>query len=166
MKIISGGQTGVDQAVLKAGLLLGYQIGGWCPPGRTCEDGKIPSDYPLLETPNDRSAKAPDIPGSQRTENNVRDADATLVLQPSRLETDKGTAWTIACAQAYKKHYLVVDPYDPDAIRQVKKWLQLLKVEIINIAGPRESIVPGINQQACNLLLKVFSTNKELEITN
>lgn len=33
-KIVSGGQTGVDQAALRAAMELDFRIGGWCPPGR------------------------------------------------------------------------------------------------------------------------------------
>jgi hypothetical protein len=40
MKIISGGQTGVDQAALGAALHCGLEIGGWCPFGKTSESGE------------------------------------------------------------------------------------------------------------------------------
>ncbi|MEY2585055.1 MAG: hypothetical protein QOD80_1081, partial [Verrucomicrobiota bacterium] len=46
-KVISGGQTGVDQAALRAARDSGLEIGGWCPPGRVCEDGVIPAEFPL-----------------------------------------------------------------------------------------------------------------------
>ena len=42
MKIVSGGQTGVDRAALDAGLASGIPVGGWCPAGRRAEDGMIP----------------------------------------------------------------------------------------------------------------------------
>lgn len=35
--IVSGGQTGVDQAALRAARALGLPRGGWCPPGRAYE---------------------------------------------------------------------------------------------------------------------------------
>ena len=38
-KVISGGQTGVDQAALRAAQKLGLKCDGWCPPGRECESG-------------------------------------------------------------------------------------------------------------------------------
>lgn len=31
MKIVSGGQTGIDQGALEAALALGFEIGGWAP---------------------------------------------------------------------------------------------------------------------------------------
>jgi|GEM_PF-5315903 len=47
-KIISGGQTGVDQAALSLAREFGFEIGGWCPPNRLCENGTIPDDFPLI----------------------------------------------------------------------------------------------------------------------
>ena len=41
LKIISGGQTGVDRAVLAVGLVLGLPVGGGCPQGRRAEDGRV-----------------------------------------------------------------------------------------------------------------------------
>ena len=49
LKIISGGQTGVDRAALDAALQTGNECGGWCPEGRLAEDETIPLLYPLLE---------------------------------------------------------------------------------------------------------------------
>ncbi|MEO1088507.1 MAG: putative molybdenum carrier protein, partial [Acidobacteriota bacterium] len=76
--VISGGQTGVDRAALRAARRQGLEIGGWCPPGRVSEDGMIPVSLSLRETPRDRSQWAPDVPRSLRTEWNVRDAGVVL----------------------------------------------------------------------------------------
>ena len=70
LKIISGGQTGVDRAALDVGLTLGLPVGGWCPKDRRAEDGRIPDRYPLVETP-ERNYQA-------RTRRNVEDSDGTL----------------------------------------------------------------------------------------
>jgi hypothetical protein len=64
-KLVSGGQTGVDRAALDVALELGIPCGGWCPRGRTAEDGTIPDRYPLTETPSGGYC--------QRTQWNVRD---------------------------------------------------------------------------------------------
>ena len=50
MKIISGGQTGVDRGALDAAIALGIPHGGWCPRGRRAEDGRIPDRYEVSET--------------------------------------------------------------------------------------------------------------------
>ncbi len=49
-KIISGGQTGIDRAVLDVALEFGIPCGGWCPNGRKAEDGPMDPRYPLKET--------------------------------------------------------------------------------------------------------------------
>ena len=49
LKIVSGGQTGVDQGALAAALATGTACGGWCPEGRRSEEGPIPAIYPVAE---------------------------------------------------------------------------------------------------------------------
>ncbi|MFG0289998.1 MAG: putative molybdenum carrier protein, partial [Rhodopirellula sp. JB044] len=71
-KIVSGGQTGVDRGALDSAMDLGIDHGGWCPAGRLAEDGRVPSEYRLDEL---SSRFYPD-----RTEQNVIDSDATLLL--------------------------------------------------------------------------------------
>ena len=46
-KIISGGQTGADQAALDAAIKLGIAHGGWIPKGRLTEKGTLPNKYQL-----------------------------------------------------------------------------------------------------------------------
>ena len=81
---MSGGQTGVDQAALRAAIALGcFNSMVGVHPGRICEDGVIPAEFPLRETPFERSEGAPGIPRSLRTEWNVRDSDGVLILTKS-----------------------------------------------------------------------------------
>lgn len=158
-KIVSGGQTGVDQAALRAAQKKGLACGGWCPPGRVCEAGMIPESFPLKETPEDHSPLAPKIPRSQRTEWNVRDSDGTLILQPRRLELhDPGTMWTGQCAARYGRPLLVCDPTDPLAPDLIRQWLTALPIRTLNVAGPSEGTFPGIGDQAYALLTRVFLT--------
>jgi hypothetical protein len=154
-KIVSGGQTGVDQAALRAAKACGLPVGGWCPPGRLCESGIIPPEFALQGTPGDRSAEAPQVPRSQRSEWNVRDSDATLVLRPSE-QSDLGTEWAVRCAVRYGRPLLDVDPADPAAVKKITKWIRRLPVQILNVAGPSESEVPGIGDQVYSLLIEVF----------
>jgi len=156
-RIVSGGQTGVDQAALRAAQTCGLECGGWCPPGRLCESGPIPDVFPLVETPVECSPQAPDIPRSQRTEWNVRDSDATLVLRPKICDKqDPGTNWAIRCASHYGRPLLICDPADPPAPAIITQWLREREVRTLNIAGPSESTCPGIGDQSYALLLGVF----------
>ena len=158
-RVVSGGQTGVDQAALRAAQDCGLETGGWCPPGRACEAGVIPARYALQETPQERSADAPDVPRSLRAEWNVRDADATLILRSTAPDPDdRGTAWTARCAARYGRPVLECDPFDPAATERIVAWLSPLRVRTLNVAGPSESRHPGIGGQVHRVLSAAFAS--------
>ncbi|NNG17514.1 MAG: hypothetical protein HKM89_13645 [Gemmatimonadales bacterium] len=148
-QVISGGQTGVDRAALEVAEELGLGSGGWCPAGRLAEDGTIPEHYPLRETPTSEY--------EERTEWNVRDSDGTLILtigQPSG-----GTAHTIECAQAAAKPYFVLDLDAEAGAHVVREWLERNRIRTLNVAGPRESKAPGIEQRAARYLLELLAAD-------
>jgi hypothetical protein len=145
-RVVSGGQTGVDRAALDAALRTGIACGGWCPKGRLAEDGSIDGRYPLRETPSAAFA--------QRTEWNVRDSDATLLLSPWPLEG--GTALTAALAQRFEKPCLVVDPGEENALETAASWLEQKSPEILNVAGPRASRWPEGYAVSVAFLLMLF----------
>jgi putative molybdenum carrier protein len=146
LKIVSGGQTGVDRAALDAALALGLPCGGWCPRGRRAEDGRVPARYPLVETP---TARYP-----QRTEWNVRDSDGTLVLHAGRPRG--GTALTLRLLGRQRKPVLRVDlDQDPDP-RALTDWVVSEGIRILNVAGPRESECPGVGRRAKQFLEKAL----------
>jgi hypothetical protein len=133
LRIVSGGQTGVDRAALDAAMLLGLDTGGWCPRDRRSEDGPIDSRYPLRETP--------DLAYAQRTEWNVRDSDATLIL--CRGEPRGGTARTADLARRYGRPLLVVDLDAGAGPGPALDWLHAHAIRVLNVAGPRESDARG-----------------------
>lgn len=151
-KVVSGGQTGVDRAALDVALELGLACGGWCPQGRRAEDGPLDARYPLTETPW--------WGYPQRTEWNVRDADGTLVL--TLAEADRGTALTIELAVRHGRPCLVVDlGNDPDPAL-ARSWADENGVQILNVAGPRESSNPGAYARASSFLRALFSRGTPL----
>lgn len=127
----------MDRAALDTALELGIAIGGWSPKGRKSEDGVIPDKYPLTETPKPYSL--------QRTEWNIRDSDATLILNMGDLEG--GTKRTLELAHELGKPVLVVQLDQTYSIETVRSWLSKNKIESLNIAGPRSSKQPHIYVQ-------------------
>lgn len=145
--IISGGQTGVDRAALDLAIEMGIPHGGWCPRGRLAEDGPIPSRYQLQET---ESAEY-----WVRTERNVLDSDATLIL--CRGKPSGGTDLTIRLAQKRRRPCLAVDLAAKPSAQEVHRWLESNEVAVLNVAGPRESQNPGIGRQSAVFLREVLA---------
>ena len=146
MKIISGGQTGVDRGALDAAIALDIPHGGWCPHGRLAEDGRIPDRYLLRETDSSEYFI--------RTERNVLDSDATLIL--CRGQISGGTELTLRLAERHRRTVLVVDlESSPDPI-DVCRWLEEHHVKVLNVAGPRESQSPGIGAAAEEFLRRLL----------
>ena len=148
MILLSGGQTGVDRAALDFAMDNKIVCGGWCPRDRIAEDGVIPSKYPLKEA----AAKF----YSWRTELNVRDSDGTLVIYSGTI--GNGTDLTVKMAQKMDKPLIIInlDNIEITLEEKINKWLAENNVEILNIAGPRESTTPGIYKKAYLLLEKLF----------
>ena len=149
-RIVSGGQTGVDRGALDAALQLGIPHGGWCPQGRIAEDGTIPARYQLRET---ASAEY-----RIRTEQNVLDSDGTLILYRGQLQGGTELTYRLACKHA-KPHLLVdlLDSTDPQSTRQ---WLAENGIQVLNVAGPRESSAPGILEETRDFLQRCLAPSR------
>ncbi len=144
-RVVSGGQTGVDRAALDAAREAGIEIGGWCPRGRRAEDGRIPIQYPLVETPSDDY--------DRRTRLNVRDSDATLILVVDRPRG--GTALTKTVAEALGRPYHVARLRDgPEPARA---WLAAVRPTTLNVAGPRAGEHPQLYARARLFLDLLFA---------
>jgi len=153
IKVISGGQTGVDRAALDAAMDVGFDVGGWCPRGRKALDGVIPTKYPLKET---KGASY-----QTRTKWNVRDSDATLIL--SLGEPSGGTALTIKqCEKLGKPFYVhkLNSEYGTyvggEGTGGVIYWMSGLDIQVLNVAGPREGKYFPVYDQAYGFLTDLF----------
>jgi len=146
LKIVSGGQTGVDRAALDWALANGAACGGWCPLGRLAEDGIIDLRYPLRETPETDPA--------QRTEWNVRDSDGTLIVSLAKRLVG-GTRLTEVLAEHLAKPHLVLAKTDGDLSAQVEALRRFIAengIQVLNIAGPRASGEPSVGEYVRSLL--------------
>lgn len=140
MKIVSGGQTGVDLTALEFARQNGIAYGGWVPKGRANEAGEIPSLYSgLTETRSENVA--------ERTRLNVEHSDATLIFVDG--SASPGTQKTGEFAQAANKPFLIVDVRQgaSECSRQIRAWLRSSPSTVLNIAGPRASEAPKIGPQ-------------------
>jgi hypothetical protein len=159
LHILSGGQTGVDRAALDAALAAGLESGGFCPKGRLAEDGPIPNGYPLSETVESDPAL--------RTRANIEAADATLILvmEGDRQRWGPGTQLTEYHARHLGRalHVAVLGGADDgalallEALKQTRAWLATNGVRVLNVAGPRESLSPGVYRHAYAFLAQLFA---------
>ncbi|MFA8451717.1 MAG: putative molybdenum carrier protein [Bacteroidales bacterium] len=140
LRIISGGQSGVDRSALTFGLFFRFNIGGFCPKNRRAEDGPIDNRFPLQETLEENYQK--------RTELNVLCSDATLIIYDR--EIDAGTNLTIETAKKYNKTLMLFNTQDQPY--PIKEWIEQNEIKTLNIAGSRESNSPGIFAKTYDIL--------------
>jgi hypothetical protein len=151
MILISGGQSGVDRAVLDVAVACGIAYAGWCPQGGWAEDFPAPpgllAHYPKLK-------ETPLADPAQRTEWNVRDADACLIIvDAGGIDISRGTALAQELAHRFRKPLFVADLAAPDILRDAALWLRVQQAGHgadlkLAIGGPRESEAPGIYDRA------------------
>jgi hypothetical protein len=149
-RVCSGGQTGVDRAALDVAAAAGIEIGGWCPAGRRSESGPLPSKYPLTETPS-RAYR-------QRTQWNIRDSDATLVLALGPLTG--GTRLTCLLTKQYARPLMIRNMRSEMDACPVADWIETGQFGCLNVAGPRASGAAGIYMLAREFLSALFNELK------
>jgi hypothetical protein len=147
-KIVSGGQTGADQAAWRAAEAYGVSTGGWMPEGFQTEDGPRPEfaeQYGAAELPMDS--------GAARTEQNVQDSDATLWFGET---TTSGAQETVGACQRLGKPCMPVYPGASFEPSHVATWIAENKVRTLNVAGNREGEESGIGDRVERFLGKVL----------
>ncbi len=154
MKLICGGQSGVDRAVLDVAVARGITYGGWCPKGGWAEDFPtapgLLAKYPHLQ-------ETPLADPAQRTEWNVRDADACLiVVDATGIDASAGTALAGDLAHRYRKPLYVAKLGDVD-VKHARLWLRVQQARRgdelkLAIGGPRESEAAGIYARAAEFI--------------
>ena len=149
-KIISGGQSGADTAALRFAIRHGIKHGGWFPRGRKREDGTIPPQFKLVETPSAAYA--------QRTKWNVRDSDGTVIFTiADRLSG--GCRKTAQFARQLGKPclHLAARRADEDHAGVLRSFIRQHRTKVLNVAGSRESAEPRIAAFVAKVLLATVS---------
>ncbi len=125
----------MDRAALDVALKHGIDSGGWCPTGRLHEFGRIPDRYPLKEL---------DSGGfTERTLQNVKDSDGTVVIYPSKLSG--GTEQTVKfCVEQGRPHQLIdaANVSSEKAAHLIVDFVRENNIRTLNVAGPRQSEWP------------------------
>jgi hypothetical protein len=147
--IVSGAQTGVDRAALDVAHEAGARCGGWCPAGRRAEDGVIPESYPVTELASGGYI--------ERTEANVRDSDATVILHFGALRG--GTQATREFCDALGKPCLLIDGDEiaaDAAAARIAEFVQRVDARRLKFAGPRASQAPRAYAYALDTVSRVL----------
>ncbi len=143
-RIISGGQTGADQAGWRAAKRFGIPTGGWMPKGWMTEDGPRPE---FAETYG--AKEHPSWGCTPRTRSNVHDAEATFWF--GRLSSGR-TVTTEACMD-YRRPWFDCETWD---VEQAAWQFKNFGYTTINIAGNRESGNRGIGARVEEWLCEFF----------
>ena len=135
LKIVSGGQTGVDQGALEAALDLGLVWGGWVPKGWRAENGTVPERFRA------RMQEHASTNYIVRTRQNVADSHATLILTDT-YPLNGGTLRTRDfCMNKWLGQFFATAHPMPF---------------VLNVAGPRESKSLGIQSRTYLFLTDVL----------
>jgi len=132
-RVISGFQTGADIAGILSARRFGLATGGWMPKGYLTETGPRP-DYILYGAIEMATPQYP-----PRTRMNAKHSDLTIWFGKDDSAGLKCTR--NACREAGKQIVMIVKPADmpPERLAEL-----LIGIQIVNVAGNRESISPGI----------------------
>jgi len=138
LKVISGGQTGVDISALRAAQHLGIPTGGWMPKGFRTQIGPRPKYATMFNMKEHDSYEYP-----PRTEANVMEADVTVRIAHDFLSP--GERCTHRYILKHNKPHLNVSiqkdgTFDSDAPKQLALWIDAHwhnngGTLILNIAG-------------------------------
>lgn len=156
MKIISGGQTGADQAGLYAAETMGYETGGHAPKTFRTLGGPVPelgTRFGLVE--HFKFEYPP------RTEENVRNSDCTFRLAHNF--NSPGEKCTLKFIKKHNKPKMDIDINNPVNPFIVAKWLKENGYTVINIAGNGDGKANGEHFKRCYIyLINVFEEYEKL----
>jgi len=145
-KVISGGQTGVDQIGLKCALENGIETGGYISRFFLTENGSMPQLETLYNLVEIQSTSYP-----ERTRMNVIHSDGTVLFGDM---LSAGSKLTISLAKKNNKVYIRNPTAD-----QLIKFVETYKIEILNVAGNRKSkLTPAIEHNINTILTTAFKT--------
>ena len=150
-KIISGGQTGADQAALDVAIELGIEHGGWIPKGRITEAGPLDDKYQLKEMST--------VSYPKRIEKNVMESDGTLIFARGKLTGSSALTRRLANQHGKPVLYINLDGRysNETVIEMIQHWLEDHGIQILNVAGSRASKDPEIYRDVKRIIKPVVN---------
>jgi hypothetical protein len=151
-RVVTGGQTGADQAGWRAAKSAGIATGGFVPMGCWTEDGERPGfvdDYgavPVEGGDLDESIRL-------RTWLNALESDATIWFGDHKSPGGKATRHD---CNRLRKPFLVIARPGLVAAEESARVIREAGYRVLNVAGNRESSVPGIGAWVEAHLVEVF----------
>jgi len=149
-KIISGGQTGADIGGLVGAERVNIKTGGYAPKGFKTEKGPqtgiLKKRFGLIEH---NSANY-----QPRTLENIKAACATLIFSTNA--ESKGTRLTIQFCNKENKPHLLMNPSSRECENEIIDVINRVKPRILNIAGNRETVSPGISSRVACIIEHVM----------
>lgn len=178
IKVVSGGQTGADQAGISAAKFLNYTTGGRAPKGFMTETGPAPwlAEFGLEASPSPslRSRTYHNVvytsgtiiftrdvldyttpAARKRHELRRKEQEATVTTPASLFQVwglEGGTLYTAQLAVAHRRH-LMINPVTQDSLHA---FIYAAGIEVLNVAGTRESKAPGIYEWVYQFLVEAL----------
>ncbi len=149
IKVISGGQAGVERAALDAALKFMIDCGGWIPDWRAKEDDALAKTYRMVVLEGANHVQA--------TEQNVQSADGVLVV--ARGEVTGNAALHLRLAERHHRPVLVLD-LDRigafEAAKSAESWIQENEIKVLNVTGTQPGSDADIYRKASGIFEALF----------
>lgn len=188
VRVISGGQTGVDQIALQTAKYCDLQTGGWAVAGfmtNAWHMKKLETTYGMREMPKAATLSQAYVLRSQR---NVDDANGVLAFRGHASPgTDKTIGYALSkrwdvpqssSSSSFSTGPAPIGTYRPcfvvdtntcnedDVVQQIGKFICTHNISILNVAGHREDTTTAYRtyiQRVERILLKVFRQCQRLD---
>jgi hypothetical protein len=154
-KIISGGQTGADQAGLDAAIDIGLPYGGYLPRGRRTEKGPLSVKYKGMTEIGTSDYRV-------RTGLNVDNSDGTVVFTYGHPKGGSSLTLRLALQKGKPTIHINLDKVHPNkAVDLLCIWIQNNRIKVLNVAGSRQSKAPTIHGIVYSILAAVIDRMTE-----
>jgi len=148
-KIISGGQTGVEQAALDVAFKLDIPHGGRIPKDRKTEDATLSKKIRVKEMGNTS------YPG--RIDKNVVDSDGTLIFTHGALSGRASLAHKVAKTHGRPCSHIDLNQTNAfNAAMKISAWVEDNAISVLNITGSKASEDTEIYATVKSILESVY----------